>query len=328
MKRYAVISGVGGALPSKMVTNDDLSLILETSDSWIQERTGILQRNLSASLDIEDTSDLGFVAAQEALKDAQCDPREIDMILVATSTPDRVFPPCAVRVQDLLGAVSAVAFDVNVACSGFVFALSIAETYLKQGIFSKILVVGAETLSKIVDWQDRRTAVLFGDGAGAVVLEKQETLDESSARELARGIIDTSLFTQSKGYDSLYVTKMNDSVCPPMTIQMNGQEVFRHAVTYLEGASRALLEKNNILPRDLDWVVPHQANKRIIDSVTNRLKIDPEKVLCTIEGHANTSSASIPLTLWKKKELLRKGDLILLQAFGAGFTGAVTLLRW
>lgn len=310
----SVIRSVGGFLPERVVSNHQLSTGLETSHEWIIERTGICQRHICS--DKQNVSDLAYEAGKSALESADLTPLDIDLIIVATSTPDHVFPPCAIKVQELLGAHHAVSFDMNVACSGFLFAMTVADAYMQQGKFKKALIIGAEILSRLVDWEDRRTAVLFGDGAGAMVLEAMENQE--------RGLLSSQLCTDGSGYASLYVCKETGH------IQMNGQEVFRHAVQSLERLSKKLLDEMGYSGQKIDWVVPHQANKRIIDAVTQRMGISSDRVLYSGDMHANTSAASIPLALWREKGQgrMKEGDLVLFQAFGAGFSCGVLLARF
>jgi 3-oxoacyl-[acyl-carrier-protein] synthase-3 len=318
MSMRCLIRGVGKCLPEQVVTNDELSRTLDTSHDWIESRTGICQRHKAS--ETEYTSTLCLHASRKALISAHIDPQDIDLIILATSTPDHTFPPTATHVQRELGAKRAIAFDMNVACSGFLFALTMADAFLKQAGKKNALVIGGETLTRLVDWQDRSTAVLFGDGAGAVVL---------SAHSSTRGIIDYELYTDGAGYDSLGVSGGPSSTQKAGTIHMNGREVFRQAVTQLEQASRTLLDKQGLTPSDVDWVVPHQANKRILDALSDRLAIPSSKMIYTGNLHANTSSASIPLALEHaySEGMIKEGDLLLLQAFGAGFTWGACLIR-
>ena len=322
------IRGVGKCLPEQVITNDQLSEILDTSHEWIESRTGICQRHKAS--DTEYTSTLCLHASQNALVNAHIAPQDIDLIILATSTPDHTFPPTATHVQRELGAKNAIAFDMNVACSGFLFALTMADAFLKQTGKKNALVIGGETLTRIVDWQDRSTAVLFGDGAGAVVLSSNTCAQDPSANTLsARGIIDYELHTDGTGYESLAVSGGPSRTQHAGTIHMNGREVFRQAVTQLERSSLTLLAKQGLTPSDVDWVVPHQANKRILDALSEKLAIPSSKMIYTGHLHANTSSASIPLALEHAYAggLIKEGDLLLLQAFGAGFTWGTCLVR-
>lgn len=314
------VRGLGGYLPGRVVTNEKLSETLETSDEWILERTGICQRHL---VDEETTSDLAVQAGKRALEAAGVGPEEVGIIIVATVTPDHTFPATAMRVQQRLGAVHALAFDISAACSGFLFALQIVSDYMRSAEVRYGLVIGAETMSHIVDWQDRGTAILFGDGAGAMLLEK------CALKEEEEGLLATYLCADGNGYDELYVNGGPGSCGTSGVIIMNGREVFRRAVQCMEQASRQVLEKAQVSIDDVNWVVPHQANKRITDVVARKLGVGPERLIITGAQHANTSAASIPLALWQAQQdgRLRKNDLVLLQAFGAGFTWGACLLR-
>ena len=319
MTLRSVMIGTGSYLPLKRVTNDDLAEDLETSHEWIIERTGICARHIAAS--DEFTSDMAVVAAQRALEAAGRTPQDIDMIILATSTPDHTFPATATRVQAKLGVSKGFAFDQAAVCSGFVFALATADAYLKQGMAKTALVIGAETMSRLVDWTDRRTAVLFGDGAGAVVLEAQQ--------DAGRGIIGSLLRTDGRGYDALYVNGGVSTTQTTGSIQMNGREVFRNAVCRLEEAVEDILKNYGISRAEIDWLVPHQANKRIIDATAKKLGLPESKVIHTGADHANTSAASIPLALDHavRDGRIQKGDLILCEAFGGGFAWGSNLIR-
>jgi 3-oxoacyl-[acyl-carrier-protein] synthase-3 len=314
--KRAIITGTGGYLPAQIISNDDLSLVMDTSHEWIYTRTGIAQRHKAENQ--ETTVYMACQAAQKAIENAQLDPQELDLILLATSTPDYAFPAGAAQIQQFLQSSRAISLDMNVACSGFLFALVMAENYLQQNKKKKALVVGAETLTKIVNWSDRNTAVLFGDGAGAVVL----SLEDFSYR----GILGYHLASDGQGFPYLHVDHAN---CAKGHIVMAGKEVFRRAVLNLEKSAQELLGKLGITMQEIDWLVPHQANKRIIDALAEKLKIGHEKVIYTGGDHANTSSASIPLALWEAytKNIIKKGDIMLIQAFGAGFTWGACLVR-
>lgn len=314
-----VPSGLGGYLPTHVLTNQDLSKNLDTSDQWIKERTGIAQRHIAKGH--ESTSFMAGQAGQMALNQAGINASELDIIICATSTPDHVFPPTALKIQDILGAKNAVAFDMNVACSGFLFAWVMMDAYLKTSQGRHGLIIGAETMSRLLDWEDRSTAVLFGDGAGAMVLSR--TLEEN------RGLRASHLFSDGSHYDVLGVSNQDSDSRNVGYIHMNGQAVFRRAVTDLEHSARTLLAQTGTSLDDIDLVIPHQANKRILDALCTRLKIPMEKMLFTGDTHANTSAASIPLALWKAQSLGWVPDqaLILFQAFGAGFTGGSCLVR-
>lgn len=319
MTRRSVIVGTGSYLPEKRITNDELPKDLETSHSWIVERTGICARYIAAQG--EYTSDMAVAAAKKALEAAGLLPQDIDMIVLATSTPDHTFPATATRVQAKLGMTSGFAFDQAAVCSGFVFALATADAYLKQGMARTALVIGAETMSRLLDWKDRKTAVLFGDGAGAVVLRSEENTNS--------GIIGSLLRTDGSGYDELYVSGGPSTTQTTGTILMNGREVFRNAVQCLEEAVQEILEKFNISQEEIDWLVPHQANKRIIDATAKKLGLPDSKVIHTGADQANTSAASIPLALdfAIKDGRIQKGDLILCEAFAGGYAWGSNLIR-
>jgi 3-oxoacyl-[acyl-carrier-protein] synthase III len=320
----SVVKGVGGYLPDRIVTNQDLAQIVDTSDEWITARTGIRERRIAA--DGELTSAMGLAAAKAALADAGLEPGDIDLIVLATSTPDQTFPATAVTIQAELGITDGAAFDVQAVCSGFVFAMSTADNYLKSGQFKRALVIGAEAFSRILDWEDRATCVLFGDGAGAVVLEA-ERLNGTMAD---RGILATSLRSDGRYRDKLYVDGGPSSTGTVGHLRMDGPEVFRHAVTKISQVIGETLDKAGYTASDIDWFVPHQANKRILDGAARKLGLDPERVVMTVEKHANTSAASIPLALMTacSDGRIKKGDLVLLEAMGGGFTWGALLIRW
>jgi 3-oxoacyl-[acyl-carrier-protein] synthase-3 len=320
----SVVKGVGGYLPDRIVTNQDLAQIVDTSDEWITARTGIRERRIAA--DGELTSAMGLAAARAALADAGLEPGAIDLIVLATSTPDQTFPATAVTIQAELGITDGAAFDVQAVCSGFVFAMSTADNYLKSGQFKRALVIGAEAFSRILDWEDRATCVLFGDGAGAVVLEA-ERLNGTMAD---RGILATSLRSDGRYRDKLYVDGGPSSTGTVGHLRMDGPEVFRHAVTKISQVIGETLDKAGYTASDIDWFVPHQANKRILDGAARKLGLDPERVVMTVEKHANTSAASIPLALMTacSDGRIKKGDLVLLEAMGGGFTWGALLIRW
>jgi 3-oxoacyl-[acyl-carrier-protein] synthase-3 len=320
----SVVKGVGGYLPDRIVTNQDLAQIVDTSDEWITARTGIRERRIAA--DGELTSAMGLAAARAALADAGLEPGAIDLIVLATSTPDQTFPATAVTIQAELGITDGAAFDVQAVCSGFVFAMSTADNYLKSGQFKRALVIGAEAFSRILDWEDRATCVLFGDGAGAVVLEA-ERLNGTMAD---RGILATSLRSDGRYRDKLYVDGGPSSTGTVGHLRMDGPEVFRHAVTKISQVIGETLDKAGYTASDIDWFVPHQANKRILDGAARKLGLDPERVVMTVEKHANTSAASIPLALMTacSDGRIKKGDLVLLEAMGGGFTWGALMIRW
>ncbi len=319
MTLRSVIAGTGSYLPKKRVTNDELPKSLETSHSWIVERTGICARYIAAPG--EYTSDMAVEASRKALESAGMLPEDIDMIVLATTTPDHTFPATATRVQAKLGLTSGFAFDQAAVCSGFVYALATADAFIKQGMVKSALVIGAETMSRLLDWEDRKTAVLFGDGAGAVVLKSEKDTD--------RGIIGSLLRTNGCGYDELYVSGGPSTTQTTGTIEMNGREVFRNAVQCLEEAVQDILEKYKISQDEIDWLVPHQANKRIIDATAKKLGLPESKVIHTGADQANTSAASIPLALdcAIRDGRIQKGDLILCEAFAGGYAWGSNLIR-
>jgi 3-oxoacyl-[acyl-carrier-protein] synthase III len=316
--------GCGGYLPQRVVTNDELAKMVDTSDRWITERTGIKERRIAAEGEL--TSSMGAVAARAALDDAGLAPEEIDLIVLATSTPDQTFPATAVTIQAELGITHGAAFDVQAVCSGFVFALATADSYLKSGMFKRALVIGSEAFSRILDWQDRSTCVLFGDGAGAVVVEAQKL----NGALTDRGILATSLRSDGRYRDKLYVDGGPSSTGTVGHVRMDGPEVFRHAVTKISEVIDSTLAQTGYKASDIDWFVPHQANKRILDGAARKLGLDPEKIIVTVDKHANTSAASIPLALSQGRSdgRIKTGDLVLLEAMGGGFTWGAVLLRW
>ena len=320
---YSRIAGTGSYLPEKVLTNHDLEKMMDTSDDWIQERTGIKRRHIAA--DNEATSDLALAAANPALDMAGITPEDVDLIIIATTTPDKVFPGVACIVQRRLGIRGCGAFDIQAACSGFVYGLDLADRYIRTGAAKNVLVIGAETLSRLTNWEDRTTAVLFGDGAGAVVLQEADEPGILSTHIHADGQYEDLLQVPqgiSSGYD---VTRAGEAF-----IEMNGNAVFRRAVATLDSIARETLEKNNIDKHDLDWFVPHQANMRIISAAAKKLEMPMERVIVTVDEHANTSAASIPLALdvAVRDGRIKRGELLLFEAFGAGFTWGSTLLRF
>jgi 3-oxoacyl-[acyl-carrier-protein] synthase-3 len=320
MKIFAKITATGSYVPSKIVTNFDLSKEVETSDEWIVERTGIKQRHIADKSEL--TSDLAFKASQNLLDTYKMKAEEIDMIIVATTSPDLTFPSTACILQNKLKAHKAFCFDVQAVCSGFIYALSIANNFIQNGSAKKVLVVGSETLSRIVDWNDRNTCVLFGDGAGAVMLEA------STAENC--GIISYSLHSDGSLTDILKTSGGSSFNQKAGFIEMSGREVFKHAVEKMANSVLETLAKVNLSVDDIDLLVPHQANLRILTSVATRLKIPAEKIIITVENHANTSAASIPLALdfANKNNKIKKGDLIVLEALGGGLTWGSIALRW
>ncbi len=316
----SIVAGCGAYLPSRIVTNAELARKIDTSDEWIVQRTGIRERRIAA--EGEKTSDLAIASANAALKNAGMSGGDIDLIVLATSTPDETFPATATRVQAAIGMTRGAAFDVQAVCSGFVFALSIADNFLRLGQARTALVIGAETFSRILDWTDRTTCVLFGDGAGAVGLTGNEGGD--------RGVLSTHLFSDGRYHDALYVDGGPSSTMTTGCLRMEGREVFRHAVVKLAEAVDAAIAANGVTGTDIDWLVPHQANRRIIDGMGHRLGLPPEKVVLTIDRHANSSAASIPLALAEAcgDGRIRPGHLVLLEAMGGGFTWGSALVRW
>jgi len=319
--RRACITGTGHYLPEHAVSNDEMSLRVDTSDAWITERTGIRQRHFAAVH--ETASFMGAAAAREALAASGVAAAEVDAIILATSTPDQAFPATAVHVQAALGAKRAFAFDISAACSGFIYALSVADAMIRAGQVGTVLVIGSEVYSRILNFEDRGTCVLFGDGAGAVVLQAK-TGEPGGA-----GILSTHLHSDGAFAEILYVDGAVGQRDRPGHLVMNGREVFRQAVTLLSSAVTEALEANGLLPKDIDWLVPHQANRRIIDGVGKKLGLPPERVVVTVDRHANTSAASIPLALWQAVNdgRIKPGQLILLEALGGGLTWGSALLR-
>lgn len=336
MTRRSIILGCGSYLPERIVTNTELSETVDTTDEWIVERTGIQQRHIAA--EGQYTSDLGLKAAERALEHAGVDAKDLDMVIVATTTPDNTFPATATKVQHKLGMVNGAAFDIQAVCSGFVYALSVADNMIKGGQAENIVVIGAETFSRILDWEDRGTCVLFGDGAGAVVLQVANGADQTGLPDgeaelgsnRGRGILSTHLHSDGSTRDLLYVDGGPSSTQTVGHVRMVGKEVFRHAVKNLAGIVTETLDANGLAPEDIDWLVPHQANKRILDSTARKLKLPKERMIVTVDRHANTSAASIPLALDEavKDGRIQRGDLILMEAMGGGLTWGSSLVRW
>ena len=322
--RRAQIAGYGAYLPEKILTNEDLAKIVDTDDAWIRQRTGITQRHVAAPG--EKTSDLGLAASKQALERAGMAPDELDLIVCATSTPDETFPATATIIQARLGMTRGAAFDVQAVCSGFVYALAVADNFIRAGQATSALVVGAETFSRILDWNDRTTCVLFGDGAGAVVLRAGE--GDGSAAD--RGVLSTHIYSDGRHHDALYVDGGPSSTKTVGHLRMQGREVFRHAVVRMAEAIDTALESNGLTPADIDWMVPHQANARIIESMAKRLNLPHDRVVLTVDRHANTSAASIPLALAEAAgdDRIRPGQLVLMEAMGGGFTWGSALVRW
>jgi 3-oxoacyl-[acyl-carrier-protein] synthase III len=320
----SVIRGVGAYLPKRIMTNAEMAKLVDTTDDWIVERTGIEARHIAA--DGEFTSDLGIAAARQALVRSGIDPVEIDLVICATATPDRTFPATAVKIQSALGITKGAAFDIQAVCSGFVYALTVADNFLKSGQSKRALVIGAETFSRILDWEDRTTCVLFGDGAGAVVLEAQP----QTGGRADRGILSTIIRSDGRYEDLLYVDGGPGSTQTTGHLRMNGREVFRHAVQKISGVIEETLIATGYAANEIDLFVPHQANKRILDGIAKKLSVDPNKIVMTLSKHGNTSAASIPLALNHAFEAhrIQEGNLVLMEAMGGGFTWGAVLVRW
>ncbi len=306
------------------MTNAELALSVDTSDEWIRQRTGILERRIAG--ENETTADLGTRAAEAALRHAGVSAGTIDLVIVATATPNETFPATATRIQASLGMTRGAAFDVQAVCTGFVYGLAIADNFIKVGQAENVLVIGAETFSRILDWEDRGTCVLFGDGAGAVVLQGSE----SRGGPEERGILSTHIHSDGRHHDALYVDGGPSSTGTVGHLRMEGREVFRHAVVRMSEAIDQALEHNHLTPGDIDWLVPHQANMRIIEAMGRRLHLPAERVVCTVDRHANTSAASIPLALWEAvgDGRIKEGDMVMLEGMGGGFTWGSALVRW
>lgn len=320
----SVITGCGSYLPEKILTNEELAKTVDTTDEWIVQRTGIRQRHIAE--DGETTADLGEKAARAAMKDAGITADDLDLIILATSTPNNTFPATSVEIQHRLGMNHGAAFDTQAVCSGFVFALTTADQYIKTGFAKRILVIGAETFSRILDWEDRTTCVLFGDGAGAVVLEARE----GEGKVSDQGILTCQIRSDGSHKDKLYVDGGPSTTQTVGYLRMQGKEVFRHAVGMITDVIVSSFEATGLTADDLTWFIPHQANKRIIDASAKKLKISPDKVVITVDHHGNTSAASIPLALCEAVAdgRVKKGDLLMLEAMGGGFTWGAVLLRW
>jgi 3-oxoacyl-[acyl-carrier-protein] synthase-3 len=320
----SVVLGCGSYLPTRILTNQDLAEMVDTSDEWIVQRTGIRQRHIAAASEM--TSDLGIAAARSALASAGVDAQSIDLIVLATSTPDNTFPATAVSIQAALGIHHGAAFDLQAVCSGFVYALATADGLLKTRAFNRALVIGAETFSRLLDWTDRTTCVLFGDGAGALVIEAQT----QPGTRGDQGLLTSHLRSDGRHKMKLYVDGGPSSTGTVGHLRMEGREVFKHAVAMISDVVEDAFAATGYTAADIDWFVPHQANKRIIDGSVHKLGIDPGKVITTVHQHGNTSAASIPLALWVAVAdgRIKRGDLILLEAMGGGFTWGAQLLRW
>ncbi|CAO3406258.1 beta-ketoacyl-ACP synthase III [Azospirillum largimobile] len=317
------VLGCGTYLPANVVTNQDLEQRVDTSDEWIVQRTGIKSRHIAA--EGEKTSDLAIAAATRALEHAGVPAGSIDCIVLATTTPDNTFPATATKVQAALGTIG-FAMDIQAVCAGFVYAMAVADNFLRNGQARRALVIGAETFSRLLDWNDRTTCVLFGDGAGAIVLEAYEAKGDSTDR----GVLSTHLHSDGSQYDLLYVDGGASSTGTIGHVRMHGQEIFRHAVSKLSAVVEEALVANGLESTDIDWMVPHQANRRIIDGLARKMKLSPEKVVLTVDRHGNTSAASIPLALGEAVAdgRVKRGDLILMEAIGGGLTWGSALVRW
>lgn len=320
----SVVIGSGAYLPKNCVSNEELAKTVDTSDEWIRKRTGITQRYIAAEGEL--TSDLATNAARAALENANLTIDDIDMIILATTTPDDTFPATATKVQKNLGMTHGFAFDLQAVCSGFVYAMATADSYLKNNLAKRVLVIGAETFTRILDWTDRGTCVLFGDGAGALILEARPASDELNAS----GILASCLRSDGRHREKLYVDGGVSSTQRAGVVKMQGNEVFRHAVGMISDVVLGALEIADMSTKDLDWFVPHQANIRILDAVGRKLDIPSEKVIVTVDKHANTSAASVPLALCTALAdgRINKGDLVMLEAVGGGFTWGANLIRW
>ena len=322
MTRRSIIAGTGSALPKRVVTNHELAQTVDTSDEWIVERSGIRQRHIAG--EGETTSTLAIEAARKALAAAGVQGADIGLIVLATTTPDQTFPATATIVQDAIGANGGIAFDVAAVCSGFLYALGVADSMLRSGMAQRALVIGAETMTRLLDWEDRATCVLFGDGAGAVVLESQDVAEEGP------GVLVTHLHADGAHNELLYVDGGPSTTQSVGHLRMKGREVFRHAVVNLASVLANVLKECGFTPADVDWVVPHQANQRILDATAKKLGLPPEKVVVTVDRHANTSAASVPLALdcAVQDGRIKRGDLIVLEAMGGGFTWGASLIRF
>jgi 3-oxoacyl-[acyl-carrier-protein] synthase III len=322
-EQRSLIIGTGSYLPAEILTNADIAKRVDTSDEWIIERTGIKSRRIAAPNEM--TSDLAIAAAKAAIADTGVAPSSIDLIVLATATPDRTFPATAARVQAALGTTSGAAFDVQAVCSGFIYALAVADNFLARGQAKRALVIGAETFSRILDWTDRSTCVLFGDGAGAVLLEAC-----SQAEANGRGILSTYLRADGRHEDLLYVDGGPSSTQTVGHLRMQGNQVFRHAIVNLAEAVEKVAIKAGIELSEIDWLVPHQANRRILDGVARKLNLSPDRVVVTVDQHGNTSAASIPLALdvAVRDGRIQRGQLVLMEAMGGGFTWGAALARY
>jgi 3-oxoacyl-[acyl-carrier-protein] synthase-3 len=323
-QRHSVIEGVGAYLPARILSNDDLSRIVDTSDEWIVERTGIRERRIAA--EGETTGSLGLRAAEAALTSTGRTASDVDLVLLATSTPDNTFPATAAKVQAQLGITRGAAFDLQAVCSGFVYGLTVADSLIKTGQSECALVIGSETFSRILDWQDRSTCVLFGDGAGAVIVSAAN----GSSGASKRGIIASRLRSDGRYYEKLHVDGGPSATMTVGHLRMEGREVFKHAVVNIASVMSETMEEAGVAAREIDWFVPHQANRRILEGTVRKLGIKEDKVVMTLDRHGNTSAASIPLALEEavRDGRIKKGDLILMEAMGGGFTWGAVLVRW
>lgn len=323
MRLRSQVAGCGAYLPDRVVTNSELADRLDTSDEWIRKRTGIGERRVAAPGEL--TSDLAYYAAQRALASAGMSGSDLDLLVLATATPDNTFPATAAKVQARLGMLRGAAFDVQAVCAGFIFALSVADNALRLGQGRTALVIGAETFSRILDWEDRGTCVLFGDGAGALVLKAV-----SAASPGGRFVLSNHLHSDGRYYDILYVDGGPSSSRGTGFLRMQGRDVFRHAVQHLSGVIDEALQANQLTASEIDWLVPHQANSRIIDAMGRKLGLSPDKIVMTIEQHANTSAASIPLALEAAVAdgRIKPGHLVLMEALGGGLSWGASLVRW
>ena len=325
MQYHSRIIGCGSYLPERIMTNDELAAKVDTTDEWITERTGIRQRHIAA--DGQTTCDIAYEASLRALEYAGIDADSIDLIVLATATPDNTFPSTATKLQARLGMTKGAAFDIQAVCSGFIYALSVADNFIKAGQAKNVLVVGAETFSRILDWEDRSTCVLFGDGGGAVVMSRNEGAPTPT---MESGVLSTHLHSDGQYADLLYVDGGPSSTQTVGHLRMAGREVFRHAVVNLAAVVDEALEANRLTRDDIDWLVPHQANRRILDSTARKLGLGKDRVVVTVDRHANTSAASIPLALDEavRDGRIKPGQLVLMEAMGGGFTWGSALVRW
>ena len=331
MSNRSIILGSGSYLPERIVTNAELAKRVETTDEWITTRTGITQRHIAAEGEL--TSDLAQCAAERALESADVNASEIDLVVLATTTPDNTFPATATKVQHQLGMTNGAAFDIQAVCSGFVYGLAVADNFIKAGQAETAVLIGAETFSRILDWEDRGTCVLFGDGAGAVVIQASKDTHDGptdTGHNRGRGILSTHLHSDGATNDLLYVDGGPSSTQTVGHVRMNGREVFRNAVNNLASIVDETLEANGLSPEDIDWLVPHQANKRILDGTAKKLGLPVEKMVVTVDRHANTSAASIPLALDEavRDGRIQRGDMVLMEAMGGGLTWGAGLVRW